>query len=53
MIDRFGVIFYGSQNDTIGIWGEVTFEDDTIMFVYLGSTTDQLISRMRTVLSFC
>ena len=25
--------FYGSHNDTIGFWGEVTYEDGIVMFV--------------------
>ena len=35
------------------ILGEVTYEDDIVMLVYLGLTKDDVISRMRTVLSFC
>ena len=37
-----------------GYWGDVDYMDiDDPICVYLGQTTEEIISRMKTVLSFC
>ena len=43
----------GGPDDREGYWGEVMYTDDVMMCVYLGTTPEQIIARMQTVLSLC
>ena len=46
-------LYYGCHNNRHGFWGEVDYEDGAIIiFAYMGSTDEELFSRIRTVLSF-
>ena len=52
-------LYYGLRQNWVGnwwegYWGDVTYIDlDDPICVYLGKTTEEIISRMKTVLSFC
>ena len=52
-------LYYGVHKNRAGnwwegYWGDVTYMDiDHSICVYLGTTTEEIISRMKTVLSFC
>ena len=47
-------LYRGVRKNREGYWGDVTYIDiDHSICVYLGTTTDEIISRMKTVLSFC